>query len=130
DKLKRLETEITEDILKDTVFQPPEDRIFDRIDAVASRKAPLAVSLYDDLRELGESPIKLVSLLYTKFKQVYLVQTYYKMTNIEIAGKTGMSPYQVNYARDLCGNFALDRLVRILRNIQEMEVRMKTGQVD
>lgn len=130
DKLERLDIELSKAVIQELITAPLEYRIFDMIDSVAKRQVQRAFALYHDLIELKESPIKIVSLLYTKFKQVFLVQSYFSLQNAELAGKTGLTFYQVNFARELAGNFTNDRLIQILKSIQETEVHMKTGQVD
>jgi DNA polymerase III subunit delta len=129
-KLSFLGKEITEEIVKELIHPPIEDRIFDMIDFVAKKKKQEVFKLYYDLLELKESPIKIISLLYTKFKHVFLVQTYYNLQNVEIAGKTGLTFFQVNMARSLVGSFTLEELVSHMHKIQDLEVKIKTGQID
>jgi DNA polymerase III subunit delta len=130
DKLKHLDAEITLELVNELISAPIEDRIFEMIDSVAKKQKVRAFDLFYDLMEMKESPIKIVSLLYSKFKQVFLVQSYFSLNNAELAGRTGLTFYQVNFARDLAGNFSNDKLIHILKNIQQTEVEMKTGQVD
>lgn len=129
-KLSFLGKEITEDVVKELIHPPLEDRIFDMIDFVAKKKKHEVFKIYYDLLELKESPIKIISLLYTKFKHVFLVQTYYNLRNVELAGKTGLTFFQINMARSLVGSFTLEELVGHMHKIQDLEVKIKTGQID
>lgn len=129
-KLKHLDQEITLNVVNDLVTPPLDDRIFEMINCVAKRNGTTTFELYSDLIELGESPIKIVSLLYTKFKQILIVQSLFNSSNAEIAGKSGLNFYQVNYARELCGQFTSDRLVTIIQTVFRCEVAMKTGKLD
>lgn len=132
DKLNHLplSVKITLELVNELMTAPLDDRIFEMIDSVAKKQVKKAFDLYTDLIELKESPIKIISILYTKFKQVFLVQSYYNLPNAELAGRTGLTFYQVNFARELAGNFTNERLLQILKRIQETEVHMKTGQID
>lgn len=122
--------QITPQIVREMIEPPLEDRIFDMIDRVACRDTMKALKLYHDLIELKESPIKIVSVMYTKFKQIFLVQSNDHLSNNDIAKKTGLNYYAVERTRDVINEFDLERVIEILRMIQQTEVEMKTGQVD
>jgi DNA polymerase-3 subunit delta len=130
DKLNLLEEEITLDIVNDLITPPPEDKIFEFVEKVVTNSTKEAIDLYEDLLKLGESPIKLISLLYTKFKQVFVVQTYFKLDNAMVSGKTGLTFAQVKYTRPLCNRIDLTSLTEILAKIQKTELKIKTGQLD
>ena len=129
-KLKLLGKEITEELVKDLIHHPVEDRIFDMIDFVAKKKKDEVFKLYYDLIELKTSPIQIIALLYTKFKHVFLVQSYFNLQNSELAGKTGLTFFQVNMARGLVGSFTVEEILDYMMKIQKMEVDIKTGQIE
>jgi DNA polymerase-3 subunit delta len=112
------------------IVPPLEDKIFEMIDSTMKRNPKRVFKIYKDMLEMKESPIKVISLLYTKFKQVFLVQSMSNLQNNDIAAKTGMSFFQVDMARKLIGHFQPEDLLRFLQMIQRTEVDMKTGQVD
>lgn len=129
-KLAMLEEEITVDLVKELVHPPVEDRIFDMVDLVAKKQHDGVFKMYYDLVELKISPIQIIGLLYSKFKQVFLVQCYFDLQNAVLAGKTGLNFYQVNSARDLVGSFSIEELLLIMKKIQKVEVGIKTGKID
>lgn len=129
-KLSCLGTEITEETVKELIHPPLEDRIFDMVDFVAKKKRNEVFALYYDLIELKTSPLQIIGLLYSKFKQLFLVQNYLSLPNAEIAGKTGMTFFQVNSARSLVGMFTVEELLAVMRKVQQTEVGIKTGEVD
>lgn len=129
-KLSFLGEPVTVDIIQDMIEPPLEDRIFDMIDYAAMRKPEQVFDIYYDLLEMKESPIKIVSLLYTKFKQIFLVQSLMGQSNQDIAAKTGMTFWQVNKAKEMVGIFTVDELLNFMLGIQTAEVAMKTGEMD
>jgi DNA polymerase III delta subunit len=129
-KLALLGQDITEELVKDLIHPPVEDRIFDMIDMVAKKKREGVFNIYYDLLELKTSPIQMVGLLYTKFKHLFLVQSYFNLQNAELAGKTGLTFFQVNIARQLVGAFTVEEILSFMQKIQKVEVDIKTGQVD
>lgn len=122
--------DITEDLIDELVARPLEDAIFEMIDCIASKQAAYAYETYLDLIQLGESPIKIVSLLYTKFKQMFLVQGYVNLDNKAIADKTGLTFWQVKKAKEVMGQFSEWQLLEALKGIFKAEVAMKTGGMD
>lgn len=129
-KLQHVGKDITIELLEDLLTAPAEDRIFEMIDSVASKNKQRAFDIYNDLIQLGESPIKIISLLYTKFKQLFLVQSYYSLPEHEIVNKTGLKYGQVMFTKKLVGAFSTGRLLSILKDIQKTEVAVKTGKED
>lgn len=129
-KLQHVGKDITIELLEDLLTAPAEDRIFEMIDSVASKNKQRAFDIYNDLIQLGESPIKIISLLYTKFKQLFLVQNYYSLPEHEIVNKTGLKYGQVMFTKKLVGAFSTGRLLSILKDIQKTEVAVKTGKED
>lgn len=130
DKLKRLGEDITQDILMEMVSPEPEDAVFEMIDALAMKDLQRAYDLYEDLIQLGESPVKLISLMYTKFRQMFIVQSLNKMSDQEIATKTKLNKWVVPHIREVLGYFSLQQLMDALRATQKTEVQIKTGQID
>jgi DNA polymerase III delta subunit len=130
DKLRHADKEITEDLIYDLVMKEPEDVIFDMIKAVVKGQKKLAFDLYEDLKERRESPIKIISLLYTQFKLTLLIQCYSKLDNKEIAEKIGINAGRIYYMKELIGAFSLEELKDTLVEIQETEVMIKTGKLD
>lgn len=128
-KLKFVQ-EISFDVLEDLLTPQLEDKIFEMIDGVAKRNAETSFSIYYDLIELKESPIKIISLLYTKFKQLFLVQSYFNLSDNEIMEKTSLNYGQVKFTRKLVGKFTLSELLKMLKEIQHTEVGIKTGKID
>lgn len=129
-KLQHIGKDITIELLEDVLTAPADDRIFEMIDSVASKNKQRAFDIYNDLIQLGESPIKIISLLYMKFKQLFLVQNYYSLPEREIMNKTGLKYGQVMFTKKLVGAFSTGRLLSILKDIQKTEVAVKTGKED
>lgn len=122
--------EVNMEVLSDLIVPHTEDQIFEMIDSVASNNIKRSMDIYYDLIELGESQIKIIALLYIKFKQLFLVQNYYRLPQNEIMERTGLNYGQVKFTRNLVGKFSVSKILKILKEIQKTEVQMKTGQVD
>jgi DNA polymerase III delta subunit len=127
DKLKRLGRGFTRPIILEVVHADAEFSIFELIDTIAQKKVGRAMKLYN---YLTIEPIKFVYLMYMKFKQILLVQSYLNLSNAEIAAKTGLTFYQVNMTKDSCNKFTNDELLDILKLIQSVEIDIKSGRLN
>lgn len=114
-------------IRQGTIYLPPEDAIFDFVNAVLKRQVTKAYSLYEECKEIGESNMALLSVLFTSAKQVYQVQGTY---SDNMTQTTGLTAYQVKCAKENSGHYSLDELKAMLRCIQYAEKSIKTGMME
>lgn len=103
------------------------DITFEFIEKVLKRDIKAIYELRKKLIQIGESNIKLLSLLYTNFKTVLLIQS---CNSKDICKTTGLQYYQVKYNQDKLDYYTISELVNILRNIQKVEKGIKTGTID
>lgn len=132
DKLRHLNPEggITEELLEELIVPPVEDAIFGLMDALMQGDKDTAFDIYTDLLALNESPIKVISLLYTKVRQTFLVQSMSNQDNKAIAASTGLTFWQVKMTRNAIGRFDDIALVEMMEDIVKREMEMKSGKVD
>ena len=103
------------------------DITFEFIEKVLKRDIKATYELRKKLIQIGESNIKLLSLLYTNFKTILLIQS---CNSKDICKTTGLQYYQVKYNQDKLDYYTISELVNILRNIQKVEKGIKTGTID
>lgn len=127
-KLKYYDGELTAGMLDMLIPEEPEGQIFRFIDVLMVRGGG-TFELYKTLIEQGESPIKLLSLIHTRARQAFLVKPYAKLSNAEIAGKSGLTFFQVQKALESQHYWTMESLYRLMRDCQELEVRMKNGEI-
>lgn len=129
DKLKQLGQPITLEVVNEIIHPDPENHIFEFVDSVACRGND-AFDLYEDLKMVGEADLKLLSLLYTKFKSLYLVQSQPEKSAEDIAEKTGLNPYGLKKTREMKRAFSNTELVDIVKLLNTVERMMKTGLIE
>ena len=103
------------------------DITFEFIEKVLKRKIKLVFELQKQLHQIDESNIKLLSLLYTGFKTVLLIQS---CKSNDICKTTGLQYYQVKYNQDKVNIYSTNELVCILKLIQYIEESIKIGIID
>lgn len=103
------------------------DITFEFIEKVLRRETKSIFNLQRQLQQIDESNIKLLSLLYTGFKTVLLIQS---CKSNDICKTTGLQYYQVKYNQDKINIYSTSELVNILKLIQYVEEGIKTGTID
>lgn len=103
------------------------DITFEFVEKVLKRDIPAVYDLQQKLNQINESNIKLLSLLYTNFKTILLIQS---CTSNDICKTTGLQYYQVKYNQDKLDYYSIGELVNILRTIQSIEKGIKIGTID
>lgn len=102
-----------------------EDDIFKFIDSILLRDKKTTVKLYAQQKD--ENCIKLIALLYNSFKTVLLIQS---CKSNDISKTTGLSSAQIYYNKDKINYYNSSELVDILRLLQKVDVKIKTGEMD
>ena len=120
--------EIFEQFIADgTISIPPQDAIFDLVDAILKRQTRRVYYLLDQCRQVNEANMVILSVLYNNAKQVYQVQV---CESSDVCKSTGLTSYQVKCAKEKCGNYSDDELLNILKLIQKIQKGIITGQIE
>lgn len=101
--------------------------MFDFVDSVLKRDIKKVYRLQKELNQIGESNIKILSVLYNNIKIVLLIQS---CKSKDICKTTGLEYYQVKYNQDKTNYYTIGELVHALRLIQKIESGIKTGTID
>lgn len=124
--------EVDEETVLNLVARTLEQNIFALIDRVVHRNLKEALTLYYDLLEQKEEPIKILSLLIQQFRLIYQVKLLSKKGygQNQIAGQVKVHPYRVKLASGQGRFFEESELLYIINELAEMDFKMKTGQMD
>ena len=115
-------------LLKDgTIYQPPKDAIFDLVKAILQNKPALAFDLLQNCKEVGESSLAILSVLFNSTKQLLQVQN---CESKDIEKTTGLTYWQIRNAKECCGIYSNNNLIYIMKLIQSVERRIKTGEIE
>ena len=110
------------------IFQPPQDAVFDFVDAVLKGKKDLAFYLLKSSYEYGEATMVLLSNLYNSTKQLLQVQTF--KGDGKITEATGLTPFQVKLASERKGRNSVGDLIYLMRLVRDTEKGIKTGAIE
>lgn len=105
-------------------------RIFQMIDYAAMGKLKEALSLYNDLLELRESPMSILYLVTRQFNILLQAKAVSGLTKNEIASKIQVPPFTVGKYITQAGRFKSRQLIELLDECAETEYKFKRGLID
>ena len=106
---------------------PPQDAVFDLVDAILKRQVKNVYYLYEQCKEIGEANMVILSVLYNNTKQVLQVQA---CESKDVCKSTGLTAWQVKCAKEKCGHYSFAELTNILKLIQKIQKGIITGRLE
>lgn len=108
-----------------------ENKIFDMIGDLCSRRIGQTIAKYRDLLQLKEPPIRILSLVSKQFKQMRLIKEMEKdqKSSIEMQEVLGLATWQIKKLQGMSRRFSLSQLQEILEKGIDLDVAIKTGKI-
>ena len=110
-----------------TINRPPKDAIFDFVDALLRADINRAFKLLQECKDIGEVPLRIITVRYSNFKRVLQVQV---CESKDICECTGLTPWEVKLAKKTLNCWQSEDLVFFLKTLQRLETALKTGEVE
>lgn len=110
------------------IYQPPEEVIFNFIEMVLRRNFSKLFFNLKQLVEKEENPLAIISLLYSNFRSVLLVQSAGSSNNL--TASTGLTAWQIKMAKEKQGYYSVGELVHAVKTIRSVEKAIKTGDIE
>ena len=105
------------------------DNIFDFLDAIQKRNYKKIFECYNDLKVVGEEPIKIISMLGKQLLFIYQVKLLSKSkNNSEIADILKAHPYRVKLALE--SDFLDYELTDLIKKLHNLDYEIKSGKKD
>lgn len=105
----------------------PKNVIFELVDAVCKKQVQKSFKLWYELKQINDNPMGLISLLYTNFRSMLLVQS---AQGRDIEKVTGLTNWQIKVAKDKGNAFTKPQLINALKVIRRGEKKVKTGEIE
>lgn len=108
------------------------NRIFEMVEAVASKQQKRALDLYYDLVALKEPPMRILFLLTRQFRILLEVKALMAkgFARKQVAEGAGVPPFAAGKYMDQCRKFSTADLRAILEDAAELEEAVKTGKLE
>lgn len=126
------ERAITEQDVQLLVSDAQEANIFDMVDALGQRNTRRAMELVQKLLEDGQHPLYLLRMITRQFRILIQVKELLgKGTSAEdIRALLRLHPYVVKKSTAQAANFSFEQLEAIFRQLHEVDVGVKSGQIE
>lgn len=123
---------ITAEIVANLASKSLEQTIFTLIDFVMHRQTAQAISLLQQLLKQKEEPIKILALMASQLRIMYLAKGLARdgYGQQQIASLLKIHPFRVKLALEKARSFREQELMVILNNLADADYKMKTGQMD
>jgi DNA polymerase-3 subunit delta len=123
---------VTEQDVELLVSYAQEANIFHMVDALGKRDTRRAMELMEQLLEGGQHPLYLLSMITRQFRILIQVKELLaKGTSPEdIRGLLGLHPYVVRKSTSQAGNFSIQQLEAVYKQLHELDAAVKRGEIE
>ena len=126
-KIKSPVATFDEAVLNGVVSRSESDNVFEFVDLLVKRDLK-AIGRWQVLKQHGESGVKVLSLLFTAFRNVLIAQS--DPGGKGVTERTGRAPFLYFKAKENSGHFKNEALEKILTFLKELEQGIKLGKYD
>lgn len=107
------------------------NKIFNMIDAIASKRQNAALAYYFDLIQLKEKPLSILFLITRHFNLLMQVKDLNRLgyNNTVISQKTGLPPFAINKYNTQSKHFKMGELKDVLEYCADVEEKVKKGRL-
>ncbi len=123
---------ITSDMVYDIVTKDLDDNIFELVNAIIEKDIKKTMEIYNDLKSLKIDPIWMLTVITGKFQEILYTKELLnlKYKNEDIMKYFNASRGRVYYMMQNARNIDDDLLVRLLEQTEELDFKIKSGQID
>ena len=132
DKLATYSNKIHLEDVKALTPRRMEDNVFDLIDALFKKNTNKAFMIYNDLKNLGNEAIAIISIISTQVRFLYqvLVLSNKGYGESSIANELSVHPYRVKMGLEKVRGYMEYELEGLLDNLAKLDLQIKTGDID
>lgn len=132
DKLSTYSDKIHLDDIKALTPKKIEDNVFDLIEALFKKDTNKAFVIYNDLKNLGNEAITIISIIANQIRFLYqiLVLRNKGYSESNIANELSVHPYRVKMGLEKVRNYSEYELEDFLDKLSRLDIQIKTGDID
>lgn len=119
-------------IVEKLVAKSLEQTIFTLVDWMLQRNIEKTITLYHDLIQQNEEPIKILSVMAGQVRLMYQIKELSRQgySQQKMASILKVHPYRVKLAQEKTNQFQEQELLSFMNELAEADYKMKTGQGD
>lgn len=138
EKLLTYTDHVTSQDVKELVYRPLEDNVFEIISCLMKKDTGMALYVYQDLRGLGIEPLGILPAFASRFRDYAMVKYLIEIGNdnnqiaLELSKVQGRSvkPGSIYYRRKELSSLSFHNCLKILEELSYIEMRIKRYQDD
>jgi len=115
--------------IDDICIKSLELKVFGLVDALAGKNADKALEIFENLMEVKESPIRVLSLIARQFRLILQCSQMRNRAPRDIAAAIGVQPFVVQECIKQGANFDRDTLICAMKDCLDADIKIKTGQL-
>ena len=104
-------------------------KVFGLVDALAGKNTDKALEIFENLMEVKESPIRVLSLIARQFRLILQCSQMKNRAARDIAAAIGVQPFVVQECTKQGANFDKETLIQAMKDCLEADIKIKTGQL-
>jgi len=120
---------VTAQDIDDICTKSLELKVFGLVDALAGKNADKALEIFENLMEVKESPIRVLSLIARQFRLILQCSQMRGKQPRDIASAIGVQPFVVQECIKQGANFDKETLIQAMKDCLEADIKIKTGQL-
>lgn len=115
-------------VQEELIYTTKTDLVFKVVDAICKRQKELTLDLLSYLDPVKDSPIAILSLLYTNIKSMLLVRVCPEGS--KVSETTGLTGWQIKMAHEKGYNYTPEELLNIMEVIKYTDEAIKIGRIE
>ncbi len=112
------------------VTRTVENRVFDMLDNLVAGKKLQAVQQFNDLKALGEEPVKIISIIFNRFATFHSILILKGKSPAEIAAMSGMKDWVVRNSIAPANKLGVRKIAAVMSKCRDMDFAIKNGVVE
>lgn len=113
---------------EELIFTQNTEIVFKLADSICKRDIETALKLLEDLDVVKDSPIAILSLVYTNIKAMLLVSVC--PPGAKVSETTGLSGWQIKTAYEKGNNYTPQELLNVMKQIKYTDEAIKIGKIE
>lgn len=126
EKLAMVSNRLTRETITTHVEPTPQSKIFSLLEALFSGDLQRTLRLYNDQRQQGEEPQKIIGMIIWQLEQLTLA-VFAPTRTVDALTGAGMSPYNARKALELASSIRKTQLQRYVSELAEIDAQSKTS---
>ena len=123
-------TTIDRALIDSLVTRTVENRVFEMLDNLVAGKKLQAIQQYNDLKALGEEPIKIISIIFNRFATFHSILILKGKSPGEIAAISGMKDWVVRNSVAPANKLGVRKIAAVMSKCRDMDFAVKNGITD